>query len=72
MLLPVAVAVALYALGRTLTPDYTSSLFGRRGNDANELKARLGSALLALALAGRVRHVLDLRAVHPLRRRSRR
>jgi hypothetical protein len=41
---------ALYAFGRIHTPDYASSLFGRRGNDANLLKAQLGTALLGLAL----------------------
>ncbi|MGW7410633.1 DUF6529 family protein [Streptomyces sp. NPDC054833] len=50
-LLPIAVTAALYAYGQKHTPDYTSSLFGRRGNNANELKAQLGSALLGIALA---------------------
>jgi hypothetical protein len=49
-LLPIAIAVGLYLFGRAHTPDYASSLFGARGDDANELKARLGSALLGLAL----------------------
>jgi hypothetical protein len=44
----VATAV-LYAFGRTHTPDYASSLFGRRGNDANLLKAQLGTGLVCLA-----------------------
>ncbi|MFG2794618.1 DUF6529 family protein [Streptomyces sp. NPDC048419] len=50
VLLPFAVAAALYAFGRSHTPDYASSLFGRRGNDANELKAQLGSALMGIAI----------------------
>ncbi|GAA2784331.1 DUF6529 family protein [Streptomyces rameus] len=49
-LLPVAVAVGVYAFGRTHTPDYTSGLFGRHGVGVLDLKARLGSALMALAL----------------------
>ncbi|MFF4148441.1 DUF6529 family protein [Streptomyces sp. NPDC001698] len=50
-LLPVAVAVGVYAFGRTHTPDYTSGLFGRHGRvSVNDLKARLGSALMALAV----------------------
>ncbi|MET8050830.1 DUF6529 family protein [Streptosporangium sp. NPDC005286] len=48
--LALAVAAALYAFGRIHTPDYAGSLFGRRGNDANLLKAQLGTALLGLAL----------------------
>ncbi|MFF7597857.1 DUF6529 family protein [Streptomyces mirabilis] len=32
------------------TPDYTSGLFGQHGVGVYELKARLGSALMALAL----------------------
>ncbi|WP_189492186.1 DUF6529 family protein [Streptomyces antnestii] len=45
-----AVFAGLYAFGRTHTPDYTAALFGRRGDDANGLKARLGSALMGLAV----------------------
>jgi hypothetical protein len=48
--LALAVTAALYTFGRIHTPDYASSLFGRRGNDANLLKAQLGTALLGLAL----------------------
>ncbi|MCO6008256.1 DUF6529 family protein [Actinoallomurus purpureus] len=48
--LALVVAGALYAFGRIHTPNYDSSLFGRRGNDANILKAELGTALLCLAL----------------------
>ncbi|MEV8093280.1 DUF6529 family protein [Kitasatospora sp. NPDC085879] len=50
MLLPVAVTLGLYWYGRTHTPDYTSHLFGQQGDDANQLKAQLGSALFGLAL----------------------
>lgn len=49
-LVPIAVVAALYAFGRSHTPDYAAGLFGRHGNDANELKAQLGSALLGIAL----------------------
>ncbi|AUY53203.1 DUF6529 family protein [Streptomyces sp. CB01881] len=49
-LLPVAVTAGLYWYGRAHTPDYTSALFGLRFDDANRLKAQLGSALLGLAL----------------------
>src|SRR5690242_8514957 len=47
--LVLVVAAALYAFGRTHPPNYDSSLFGRRGDDANLLKAELGTALLSLA-----------------------
>jgi hypothetical protein len=47
---PVAVGVAIYLAGRSLTPDPTTSLFGDQGTAATDLKARLGSALLCLAL----------------------
>ncbi|MFJ2779514.1 MULTISPECIES: DUF6529 family protein [unclassified Kitasatospora] len=50
LLLPVAVMVGLYWYGRVHTPDYETSLFGNRGDDARLLKAQLGSALLGLAL----------------------
>lgn len=49
-LLPVAVAVGVFAFGRTHTPDYTSGLFGQHGAGVYDLKARLGSALMALAV----------------------
>jgi hypothetical protein len=49
-LLPVAIAVGVYAFGRTHTPDYTSGLFGRHGIGVFDLKARLGNALMALAV----------------------
>ncbi|GII32370.1 DUF6529 family protein [Planotetraspora mira] len=48
--LTVAVTVALYAFGRIHTPDFAGSLFGRRGDDANLLKAQVGTALLGLAV----------------------
>jgi hypothetical protein len=48
--LTLAATAVLYAFGRTHAPDYASSLFGRHGNDANLLKAQLGTALLCLAL----------------------
>jgi hypothetical protein len=48
--LALVVTAALYAFGRIHTPDYASSLFGRRGNDANLLKAQVGAVLLALAV----------------------
>ncbi|WP_051829751.1 DUF6529 family protein [Streptomyces pyridomyceticus] len=50
VLLPVAVTAGLFWYGRAHTPDYASSLFGRRFDDANLLKAQLGTALLGLAL----------------------
>jgi hypothetical protein len=50
VLLPFAVAAAIYVAGRRLTPDPTHGLFGTSGTDTMVLKARLGSALLCLAL----------------------
>ncbi|MFJ9845622.1 DUF6529 family protein [Kitasatospora sp. NPDC101155] len=50
LLLPVAVMAGLLWYGRVHTPDYETSLFGSRGDDAQHLKAQLGSALLGLAL----------------------
>jgi hypothetical protein len=49
-LLPVAVAVALFAFGRTHTPTYTANFLGLQVEDVSELKAQLGSALFGLAL----------------------
>ncbi|WP_371496772.1 DUF6529 family protein [Kitasatospora sp. NBC_00374] len=49
-LLPIAVTAGLYWFGRAHSPDYTSGLFGQYGDDANRLKAQLGSALEGLAL----------------------
>ncbi|MFE5186554.1 DUF6529 family protein [Streptomyces sp. NPDC056628] len=50
LLIPVAVGLGVWFVGRGLTPDPESSLFGARYDDAMELKARLGTALLGLAL----------------------
>ncbi|MBT3167197.1 hypothetical protein HTV80_29490 [Streptomyces sp. Vc74B-19] len=50
LLIPVAVGLGIWFVGRGLTPDPDSSLFGARYDEAMELKARLGSALLGLAL----------------------
>ncbi|TWD27249.1 hypothetical protein FB570_102424 [Streptomyces sp. T12] len=50
LLIPVAVGLGIWFVGQGLTPDPNSSLFGARYDDAMELKARLGSALLGLAL----------------------
>ncbi|MER5863517.1 DUF6529 family protein [Kitasatospora sp. NPDC002040] len=50
ILLPLAVTLSLYLYGRDHEPDYSRGLFGHIGADANDLKARLGTALLALAL----------------------
>jgi len=46
----VAVAVAIWVTGRHHSPQYGMGLFGAHGNDAVDLKARLGSALFGLAL----------------------
>jgi len=48
--LGLAVAGGLYAWGKNLTPDYSTSLFGQTAADTLPLKAWLGTALLALAL----------------------
>ena len=45
-----AVAVALYAFGRTHTPSYTMGLFGQHGVAVNRLKAQLATGMLGLAL----------------------
>jgi hypothetical protein len=50
VLAPVAVGVGVYAAGRNVTPDYSTGLFGEHGVAATDLKARLGTALLGLAL----------------------
>ncbi|PYC76262.1 hypothetical protein C7C46_22550 [Streptomyces tateyamensis] len=50
VLLPIVVFAGLYAFGGSHEPAYTSSLFGQYGDNANGLKARLGTALLGLAL----------------------
>ncbi len=44
-----AAAAGVYAVGRAITPDYTVSLFGRRGIDAVVLKSQLATVVLALA-----------------------
>jgi hypothetical protein len=49
-LLPVAVAAGIYAFGRTYSPNYANALFGVHGTDTPVLKARLGTALLGMAL----------------------
>jgi hypothetical protein len=46
----VAVAIAIWSVGRHHTPAYTTGLFGAHGAQAVDLKARLGSALWCLAL----------------------
>jgi hypothetical protein len=50
LVLGAAVGVAIFAVGRQVTPDYTAGLFGRHLTDAVRLKAQLGTALLAMAL----------------------
>ena len=45
-----AVGIAVYAIARNVTPDYTAGLFGQHFADAVRLKAQLGTAMLALAL----------------------
>jgi Family of unknown function (DUF6529) len=49
--LALAVAVALYALGRVHTPDYAMGLLGQHGGAVNRLKAQLATVMLALALS---------------------
>ncbi|WP_405786998.1 DUF6529 family protein [Streptomyces sp. NBC_00029] len=44
-----AVFVAVFLLGRTNTPDYTATLFGRSDADAMRLKAQLATGVLGLA-----------------------
>jgi len=48
--LPPVVIGALLWFGRAHSPDYARGLFGAYGADAMELKARLGTALLGLAV----------------------
>jgi len=48
--LALVVAVALYAVGRTHTPDFTMGLLGRHGLAAGRLKAQLATAMLGLGL----------------------
>ncbi|CAG6391098.1 DUF6529 family protein [Streptomyces cocklensis] len=49
-LLPFAAGVGVYEWSSHVTPDYNAGLFGVHGLDTYGLKARLGTALLALAL----------------------
>jgi len=49
-LLPLAVAASIYGFGRTYTPNYNNALFGAHGTDTLVLKARMGTALLGLAV----------------------
>ncbi|MEU9204908.1 DUF6529 family protein [Streptomyces sp. NPDC048332] len=49
-LVPVAVGFGIYFLGTRHTPDYGNGLFGTHGTVAVDLKARLSTALLGLAL----------------------
>lgn len=50
LVLGVAVFLAIFAVGRAVTPDYTTGLFGQHLEDAVRLKAQMGTALLGLAL----------------------
>ncbi|MFE4454635.1 DUF6529 family protein [Streptomyces sp. NPDC056796] len=50
VLVPVAVGVGIYLFGVHHTPVYDNGFFGDHGSAAVDLKARLGTALLALAL----------------------
>jgi uncharacterized protein DUF6529 len=49
-LLAAGVAVAIYAVGRLHTPDYTFSLFGQAGLGAIVLKSTLASVALGAAI----------------------
>jgi hypothetical protein len=49
-LVAAAVTVALYAVGRLHTPNFTFSLFGRVGLDAIALKSMLASVALGLTV----------------------
>ncbi|MEY9845970.1 DUF6529 family protein [Streptacidiphilus sp. MAP5-3] len=48
--LAIAVALALFLVGRNITPDYATGLFGQHLTDAVQLKARLATAILGLAM----------------------
>ncbi|MDF6017071.1 DUF6529 family protein [Streptomyces sp. JH34] len=50
VLVPVAVAVGIYLFGAHHTPDYLNGLFGAYGTEAVDLKARLSTVLLGVAL----------------------
>jgi hypothetical protein len=45
-----AIAIAIYAIGRRITPDYGTALFGRTGPDTLSLKSWLATGVLTLAL----------------------
>src|SRR3954451_21240001 len=47
--LAAALAIGLYVLGKTPTPDYSTSLFGKTGPDTLSLKSVLASVVLGLA-----------------------
>lgn len=47
--LALAVAGAVYLIARSVTPDYTTGLFGQHLDDAVRLKAWLATVILALA-----------------------
>lgn len=47
--MPVAVALAIWAIGLHHSPQYMTGLFGAQGAAAVTLKARLGTALFGLA-----------------------
>jgi len=49
--LAVVVAVAVYAVGRVVTPHYSMGLFGRSGTAGIRLKALLATVILGLAAA---------------------
>jgi hypothetical protein len=49
--LAVVVAVAVYAVGRSVTPHYSMGLFGRSGITGIRLKALLATGILGLAVA---------------------
>jgi hypothetical protein len=53
--LALALAVALYAIGRTHTPSYTMGLFGRHGVAVYRLKAQLVGMSTSLGPAVMVR-----------------
>ena len=50
LLLPFAAGVGVYEWASHVTPDYNAGLFGVHGLDTYELKARLATALLGLAV----------------------
>lgn len=50
VLLPFAAGVGVYEWSSHVTPDYNAGLFGVHGLDTYDLKARMGTALLGLAM----------------------